>query len=88
MTQTWYDRVVPRHITVRLDDTALAALRLVMRDGAFTRSEAIRAALVEAARTRRAAALADEAARLANDEQDLAEMAAVAELMEELRASR
>lgn len=79
---------MPRHVTVRLDDTALAALRLLMRHDGLTRSEAIREALVEAARGRRAAALADEAARLANDEHDLAEMAAVAELMEDLRASR
>jgi hypothetical protein len=79
---------MPRHVTVRLDDTAVAALRLLMRHDGLTRSEAIREALVEAARGRRAAALADEAARLANDEHDLAEMAAVAELMEDLRASR
>lgn len=78
---------VTRHVTVRLDEGASAALRLLMREG-VSRSEAIRDALVEAARRRRAIALAAEAASLANDEDDRAEMAEVAELMEELRAPR
>jgi Arc/MetJ-type ribon-helix-helix transcriptional regulator len=48
-------------------------------------SEAIRAALVEAAdRRRRRSALADEARRLATDEQDLAEVRAVMADMEAL----
>jgi Arc/MetJ-type ribon-helix-helix transcriptional regulator len=83
----WYDDAMNRHVTVRLDEDAAAALRLLMRDG-VSRSDAIRDALVTAARRRRAGALAAEAAELANDTDDLAEMAEVAELMEELRAPR
>ena len=53
----------------------------------MTRSQAIRVALVEAAtRRRNAQALASEVAALEADEGDRAEMLAVADLMEALRA--
>jgi Arc/MetJ-type ribon-helix-helix transcriptional regulator len=75
-------------ISVRLDEEALRALGLLEASG-MTRSEAIRAALVDAA-TRLAdkQALATEVAALEADEQDRAEMLAVADLMESLRAPR
>ncbi len=54
----------------------------------MSRSEAIRKALVEAAsRLRDAESLAAEVAALEADEEDRAEMVAVAELMESLRAT-
>ena len=54
----------------------------------MTRSEAIRAALVEAAARRLdKQALAAEVAALEADEDDRAEMLAVADLMEQLRAT-
>ena len=75
-------------ISVRLDDQALRALSELEATG-MTRSEAIRAALVEAAsRQRDKRALAAEVAALEADDDDRAEMLAVAELMESLRASR
>lgn len=75
-------------ISVRLDDEALRALGLLEASG-MTRSEAIRAALVDAAtRLDDKQALATEVAALEADEQDRAEMLAVADLMESLRAPR
>ncbi|HEX9855946.1 MAG TPA: ribbon-helix-helix protein, CopG family [Acidimicrobiia bacterium] len=74
-------------ISVRLDDEALRALGHLEATG-MTRSEAIRAALVEAAsRLRDKQMLAAEVAALEADGDDRAEMLAVAELMESLRAS-
>lgn len=74
-------------ISVRLDDEAFHALGQLEAAG-MTRSEAIRAALVEAALRRRdKRALAAEVATLEADEDDRAEMAAVADLMENLRAA-
>jgi antitoxin component of RelBE/YafQ-DinJ toxin-antitoxin module len=73
-------------ISVRLDDKALRALALLEASG-MTRSEAIRAALVDAAtRLYDKQALAAEVAALEADEEDRAEMLAVADLMESLRA--
>ena len=73
-------------ISVRLDDEALRALSELEATG-MTRSEAIRAALVEAAsRLHDKRALAAEVAALEADDDDRAEMLAVAELMESLRA--
>jgi antitoxin component of RelBE/YafQ-DinJ toxin-antitoxin module len=73
-------------ISVRLDDEALRALTVLEATG-MTRSEAIRAALVEAAsRLHDKQALATEVAALEADNDDRAEMLAVAELMESLRA--
>lgn len=74
-------------ISVRLDAEAASALDVLVSGGA-TRSAAIREALVEAARGRRSAALREEAAAAATDSADRAEAAAVAELMESLRAAR
>jgi Arc/MetJ-type ribon-helix-helix transcriptional regulator len=77
-----------RAISVRLDDDADAALRTLTSTG-MTQSEAIRVALVEAAARRTGAtSLAAEAARLAADEIDVEEVAAVRALMDELRATR
>lgn len=74
-------------ISVRLDDEAIRALTELEATG-MTRSEAIRAALVEAAsRLHDKQALAAEVAALEADDDDRAEMLAVAELMESLRAS-
>lgn len=74
-------------ISVRLDDEALRALGQLEAAG-MTRSEAIRAALVEAAARRHdKQTLAAEVAALEADEEDRAEMLAVADLMEQLRAA-
>lgn len=73
-------------ISVRLDDEAERALRTLESTG-MTRSEAIRSSLLSsAARLRHGHGLAVEAAALEADESDRAEMRAVAELMESLRA--
>ena len=73
-------------ISVRLDEAALRALTELEATG-MSRSEAIRAALVEAAsRLHDKQALAAEVAALETDEADRAEMMAVAELMASLRA--
>ncbi len=77
---------MPQAISVRLDDAALRALRALEATG-LSRSEAIRAALVEAAgRLNDERALAAEVAALEADADDRAEMLAVAEVMEGLRA--
>jgi hypothetical protein len=73
-----------RSLHVRLDDSATAALNLIRSEG-LTDSEAVRAALREAASRRRArASLAAEVRRLAADEEDLAEMRVVREQLAEL----
>ena len=73
-------------ISVRLDNEAERALRILMASGT-SRSAAIRSALIEAAsRLSRRAELAVEVAALEADEVDRAEMLAIAELMESLRA--
>ena len=76
-----------RLISVRLDDDAIAALRVLTKDGA-SRSQAIRDALVERAARRDRGMLAAEAAALAADEGDRGEAAEVRDLMESLRAAR
>lgn len=74
--------------TVRLDDEALRALSQLEATG-MTRSEAVRAALVEAAsRLHDKRALAAEIAALEADDDDRAELLAVADLTESLRSSR
>lgn len=74
-------------ISVRLDDQAEQALRVLEASG-LSRSEAIRTALVDSARRlRRGAELAAEVAELEADDVDRAEMAAVAQVMESLRAA-
>lgn len=73
-------------ISVRLDDDAEHALRMLEATG-MTRSEAIRTALIsEAKRRRENKSLAEEVATLEADEADRAEMLATAELMESMRA--
>ena len=75
-------------MSVRLDEQALLALGELEAAG-MTRSEAIRTALVEtAARRRDKQTLASEVAALEADEDDRAEMLAVADLMEGMRAAR
>lgn len=75
-----------RAISVRLDDEAMHALAQLETTG-LSRSAAIRAALVAAAaHLRDRPALAAEVTALEADEDDRAEMRAVAELMEQLRA--
>lgn len=75
-------------ISVRLDDEAEQALRTLEAAG-LSRSEAIRDALIRSAsRLRLRSELAAEVAALDADETDRDEMAAVAELMESLRAPR
>lgn len=77
-----------RAISVRLDDDAERALRLLEASG-LTQSEAIRSSLLASAeRIHRRRALAAEAAALEADEADKAEMLSVATLMESLRAPR
>lgn len=77
-----------RAISVRLDDEADQALRTLEASG-MSQSEAIRAALLGAVRRlRRSTELAAEVAALEADAHDRAEMLAVAELMEALRAPR
>jgi len=73
-------------VSVRLDVEAMRALAQLEATGK-SRSEAIRTALVEAAsRLGDKEALSAEVAALETDKDDRAEMLAVAELMESLRA--
>lgn len=79
---------VPHAISVRLDEEAERALRALEAAG-LSRSEAIRSALVDAARRlRQRSSLAAEVAALEADSADRDEMVAVASLMESLRAPR
>ena len=74
-------------ISVRLDDEAERALRLLESTG-LSRSEAIRASLLASAdRMRRRSQLAAEVAALEADDHDRNEMLAVASLMEAMRAT-
>jgi hypothetical protein len=75
---------VARSIHVRLDDASELALS-ILRNAGMTDSEAVRTALHESAVKRRSKAfLRAEAARLAADPANVAEMLAIGELMEEL----
>jgi hypothetical protein len=77
---------VAQAISVRLDDEALRALAQLETTG-LSRSAAIRYALVAAAaRLRDRRALSAEVAALEADQADRAEMRAIVELMEQLRA--
>ncbi|MEI2701642.1 MAG: hypothetical protein V9E83_04475 [Baekduia sp.] len=74
-----------RSLHVRLDDDSERSLGL-LRSSGLTDSAAVRLALVEAGERRvQRSALAREAAALAADETDRAEMADVRELMDSLR---
>lgn len=76
-----------RAVSVRLDDEADRALRVLEASG-MSQSEAIRSSLLASAeRLRRGRDLAAEVAALESDENDRAEMLMVAELMESMRAS-
>jgi Arc/MetJ-type ribon-helix-helix transcriptional regulator len=75
-----------RAISVRLDEASERALAELTRSGA-DQSEAVRGAIVEAAARQRHSALAGEAAALAADADDRAEVAEVAALMDSLRAA-
>jgi Arc/MetJ-type ribon-helix-helix transcriptional regulator len=77
--------VASKLISVRLDERAQRALDELTRGGR-DRSEAIRAALIEASQRRGAEWLAAEAEALAADEADRTEAAEVRALMESLRA--
>jgi Arc/MetJ-type ribon-helix-helix transcriptional regulator len=73
-------------ISVRLDDEARRALAELEATG-ISRSDAVRRGLVVAAqRLRDRQRLIDEVAELAEDEEDRAEAAQVAAMMEDLRA--
>ena len=72
-------------ITFRPDEDASRALAVLTRDGTPV-SAAVRAALVEAARRKAAAAVHAEAEELAGDEADRAEVMQVLRDMETLRA--
>jgi hypothetical protein len=75
---------VARSIHVRLDDEAELALS-ILRNTGMSDSEAVRTALHEsAARRRTKSALRAEAARLAADPVNLAEVREIHELMDEL----
>jgi Arc/MetJ-type ribon-helix-helix transcriptional regulator len=75
---------VGRSLHVRLDDSSAAALNVIRSDG-LNDSEAVRAALKEAAARRHSrSSIVAEVQRLAADERDRAEMAAVREQMAEL----
>jgi Arc/MetJ-type ribon-helix-helix transcriptional regulator len=84
--KTSYAALMGEMISVRLDGDAKRALAELEATG-MSRSEAVRAGLVAAARRLRdRQALAAEAATLAEDEADRAEAQQIAEMMEELRA--
>ena len=73
-------------ISVRLDAEVQRALRVLEATG-VSRSEAIRRAILESAATRRRrAAIRKEVLALDAEEEDRAEMRAVAAVMESLRA--
>ena len=75
-------------ISVRLDDAAERALRILEASG-LTTSEAIRSSLLASAeRLNRRRVLVEEVAALEADQQDRAEMLSVASLMESMRATR
>jgi Arc/MetJ-type ribon-helix-helix transcriptional regulator len=87
MTLRNTDRMA-KAISVRLDDEAERALRLLESTG-MSRSEAIRSSLLASAdRMRRRSELAAEVAALEADHDDRDEMLAVASMMESMRAAR
>lgn len=75
---------VARSLHVRLDDASAAALDVVRAEG-LNDSQAVRAALQEAADRRRSrAAVRDEVRRIADDADDREEMQAIREQMADL----
>lgn len=74
-----------RALHVRLDDDSELALSVVKARDGMNDSEAVRAALREAAERRRTrAALREEVARIAADEAEQREIRAISEEMDEL----
>jgi len=73
-----------RMISLRLDAEAELALESLTREG-MSRSEAVREALIMAARLRRDAQIRAEAELLSADPEDRAEVAEVLAFMESLR---
>jgi predicted transcriptional regulator len=79
----------PQPLSLRLGDEGVRALDEIARRRQISRAEAARQAITEtAARERRRAGLAAEAAGLMANPDYLAEARDVAELMEQLRGSR
>lgn len=79
--------LMAKAISVRLDDDAERALRMLEATG-LSRSAAIRSALLASAeRVRKRSELAAEAAALEADEADRAEMLSIASMMEAMRAA-
>ncbi len=84
----WYTMAMAHAVSVRLDEEAVGALNRLVSTG-LSQSEAVRSALIGAAnRLYDMDSLVAEAKALEADEADRAEMLAVAELMESLRAER
>jgi Arc/MetJ-type ribon-helix-helix transcriptional regulator len=77
---------VDKAISIRLDEEAQEALRVLTGSGR-SQSEAVREAIVELAKRGRSGDLAAEAKRLSVDRGDRAEKARVARLMESPRAA-
>jgi Arc/MetJ-type ribon-helix-helix transcriptional regulator len=81
----YYNRRMPRSISFRADDQVEAALEQLTKDGS-DRSNAIRQAIMEAAERQTREEARAEAAALAADPEDRAEMARVQTVMASLRA--
>jgi Arc/MetJ-type ribon-helix-helix transcriptional regulator len=82
-----HTEAMTKAISVRLDDEAQRALRVLEATG-LSQSEAIRSALVASAgRLRKQSELAAEAAALEADDVDRAEMLSIAAMMESVRAA-
>lgn len=76
---------MPRAVSVRLDDDAIRALRIIEATG-LSQSDAIRTAILgQAARLRQHSSLAAEVAALEANETDRQEVRAITEMMEDLR---
>lgn len=88
MTDAIQSNVVPdKAISVRLDDESQRALRRLMERG-LSQSEAIRRALIDASSSAWLEQARADAARIANDPSDRAEIAAVRSFMDELAPPR
>jgi Arc/MetJ-type ribon-helix-helix transcriptional regulator len=74
-----------RTLTIRTDPEVERALESLTRDGQ-SRSEAVRAAILAAAREKRRATMRAEAEALRNDPDDVAASRELAEEMETIRA--
>lgn len=85
LSYVWCYSLFMATLTIRTDEQTERALAELTEDGT-DRSAAVRAAIVAAARHRRAERLRAEARALADDPDDRAEMAAVRRDLEDLRA--